>query len=73
VETINRSFKQPLVNTLAGGKHGGGTQLTATSELVVQRYQFLCIAAQAAVKSGCDELAELLAEPVTAPYNSTRN
>jgi molybdate transport system regulatory protein len=63
---MNRSFKQPLVSTLAGGKHGGGTQLTATGELVLQRYQALCVAAQAAVKSGCDELAELLAEPVTS-------
>ncbi|MFP6863819.1 winged helix-turn-helix domain-containing protein, partial [Pseudomonas sp.] len=63
VETMNRSFKQPLVSTLAGGKHGGGTQLTATGELVLQRYQALCAAALGAVQSGCDELAQLLAEP----------
>lgn len=63
VETMNRSFKQPLVSTLAGGKHGGGTQLTATGELVLQRYRAICTAALGAVRSGCDELAELLAEP----------
>lgn len=63
VETMNRSFKQPLVSTLAGGKHGGGTQLTATGEQVLQRYHALCAAAQAAVQRGSDELAELLAEP----------
>jgi molybdate transport system regulatory protein len=63
VETMNRSFKQPLVSTLAGGKHGGGTQLTATGELILQRYQAICAAALVAVQSGCDELAELLAEP----------
>ena len=65
VETMNRSFKQPLVSTLAGGKQGGGTQLTATGELILQRYRVLCAAALAAVQSGCDELAELLTEPPT--------
>mgnify|MGYP003640162846 FL=1 len=64
VETMNRSFKQPLVSTLAGGKHGGGTQLTATGEQVLQRYRGICAAAQVAVQSGCDELAELMAELV---------
>jgi molybdate transport system regulatory protein len=63
VETMNRSFKQPLVSTLAGGKQGGGTQLTATGELILQRYSVLCAAALAAVQGGCDELAELLADP----------
>jgi molybdate transport system regulatory protein len=28
VETMNRSFQQPLVSTLAGCKHGGGAQLS---------------------------------------------
>lgn len=62
VETMNRSFKQPLVSTLAGGKHGGGTQLTETGVQVLQRYRALCAQALAAVQAGCDELAELLAE-----------
>ncbi|MGB4075326.1 winged helix-turn-helix domain-containing protein [Pseudomonas sp.] len=62
VETMNRSFRQPLVSALAGGKHGGGTQLTATGELILQRYRTLCAQALAAVQVGCDELAELLAE-----------
>jgi molybdate transport system regulatory protein len=62
VETMNRSFSQPLVSTLAGGKHGGGTQLTVTGEHVLRCYRGLCAQAQAAVQAGCDELAELLAE-----------
>ena len=37
VETMNRSFREPLVSTLAGGKHGGGTQLTALGDQVMQR------------------------------------
>lgn len=62
VETMNRSFRQPLVSTLAGGKHGGGTQLSETGEQVLRRYRALCAQAQAAVQGGCDELAQLLAE-----------
>ena len=49
VETMNRSVREPLVTTLAGGKHGGGTQLTAMGEQVLQRYRHLCAQALAAV------------------------
>ena len=62
VETMNRSFRQPLVSTLAGGKHGGGTQLIEAGEQVLLRYRTLCAQAQAAVQDGCAELAALLAE-----------
>ncbi|MCU1716390.1 winged helix-turn-helix domain-containing protein [Pseudomonas sp. 5P_3.1_Bac2] len=60
VETMNRSFTQPLVSTLAGGKRGGGTQLTALGEQVLRRYQNLCAKAEAAVQQDYTELAELL-------------
>lgn len=63
VETMNRSFREPLVSTLAGGKHGGGTQLTALGEQVMQRYQALCAKAQAAVQAEAAELADWLAPP----------
>lgn len=63
VETMNRSFREPLVTTLAGGKHGGGTQLTAMGEQVLQRYRQLCAQALAAVQDDFDELGDLLAPP----------
>ena len=63
VETMNRCFKEPLVSTLAGGRHGGGTQLTAMGEQVLRRYRELCARALAAVQDGLDELGGLLAEP----------
>ena len=66
VETMNRSFREPLVTTLAGGKHGGGTQLTAMGEQVLQRYRHLCAQALAAVQDGFDELGDLLASPVSS-------
>ncbi len=65
VETMNRSFKEPLVTTLAGGKHGGGTQLTAMGAQVLQRYRQLCAQALAAVQDGLDDLGDLLAPPVS--------
>lgn len=61
VETMNRSFREPLVSTLAGGKHGGGTQLTALGEQVLQRYQALCAKARAVVQDDVSELRALLA------------
>lgn len=63
VETMNRSFRQPLVSTQPGGKHGGGTQLTATGEQVLQRYRALRACALAAIEQECAALAELLADP----------
>jgi molybdate transport system regulatory protein len=61
VETMNRSFREPLVSTLAGGKHGGGTQLTALGEEVLQRYQALCARAMDALQADADALGQLLA------------
>lgn len=65
VETMNRCFKEPLVSTLAGGRHGGGTRLTATGEQVLRRYRELCARALSAVQGGLDDLAGLLADPAT--------
>jgi molybdate transport system regulatory protein len=65
VETMNRCFTSPLVTTLAGGRHGGGTQLTEMGVQVLQRYRELCAQALAAVQDGLDDLdlGALLADP----------
>ena len=39
VDTMNRCFRGPLVETAAGGKRGGGTRLTRLGEDVIQRYR----------------------------------
>lgn len=38
---MNRCFREPLVTTLAGGRHGGGAQLTAmhVPRHLAQRYE----------------------------------
>ncbi|PKM04731.1 MAG: LysR family transcriptional regulator, partial [Gammaproteobacteria bacterium HGW-Gammaproteobacteria-7] len=51
---------------LAGGKHGGGTQLTAMGEQVLQRYRHLCAQALAAVQDGFADLGDLLASPASS-------
>jgi molybdate transport system regulatory protein len=39
VETMNECFREPLVETLTGGPHGGGAQVTALGLEVVRRYR----------------------------------
>ncbi len=39
VDTMNGSFKAPLVETLTGGARGGGAQVTALGHDVVKRYR----------------------------------
>jgi molybdate transport system regulatory protein len=67
VETMNRCFTSPLVTTLAGGRHGGGAQLSELGVQVLQRYRELCDQALAAVQDGLDDLGALLANPTPVP------
>jgi molybdate transport system regulatory protein len=39
VDTMNRCFRDPVVEAEAGGERGGGTRLTALGEEVVRRYR----------------------------------
>jgi molybdate transport system regulatory protein len=41
VDTMNRCFQQPLVETSAGGSHGGGATLTALGETMIAQYRTL--------------------------------
>ena len=38
VDTMNQTFKEPVVVTLTGGKAGGGAAVTAFGKEVLQRY-----------------------------------
>jgi molybdate transport system regulatory protein len=38
VETMNACFQQPLVETVTGGRSGGGARLTAQGEKVLESY-----------------------------------
>lgn len=39
VDTMNRCFKTPVVQAEAGGKRGGGAQLTPLGAEVIRRYR----------------------------------
>jgi molybdate transport system regulatory protein len=39
VDTMNRCFRAPLVEAEAGGKRGGGAQLTRLGAEVIRRYR----------------------------------
>jgi molybdate transport system regulatory protein len=39
VETLNATFREPVVVTLRGGAKGGGAQLTATGQAVLTHYR----------------------------------
>ncbi len=39
VDTMNRCFKNPVVDAETGGKRGGGTRLTAVGAEALQRYR----------------------------------
>ncbi|RJF91451.1 winged helix-turn-helix domain-containing protein [Sphingomonas cavernae] len=39
VDTMNRCWRLPLVETAAGGRHGGGARLTDTGALVLAHYR----------------------------------
>jgi len=67
VDTMNRSFREPLVEAATGGKGGGGAQVTQLGRTVLTKYHTMEKTAIAAVHSHIDEFATFLAEqPPTA-------
>ena len=60
VETMNRCFSQPLVQALAGGRQGGGAQLSDEGRQVLQRYRQSQARLRAVAEQDWPELAALL-------------
>jgi molybdate transport system regulatory protein len=58
VDTMNRSFRVPVVAAEAGGARGGGTALTALGAEVVLRYRRI---EKAAARAGAADLQAFLA------------
>ncbi len=57
VETLNRTFTTPLVETSTGGRAGGGTVLTPLGEEVLARYRSMEARTNAAVAGDMEALA----------------
>lgn len=62
VDTMNRCFKGPVVETEAGGKRGGGTRLTPLGAEAVRRYRKVEAQAQRAAATELRSLTKLLRE-----------
>lgn len=59
VASVNRCFRQPVVETQLGGTRGGGAVLTAHGHDVIARYRAI---ERAAAKAGASDLLALAAE-----------
>lgn len=62
VDTMNRCFRSPLVNSAAGGSQGGGATLTPLGEEVLTLYQQLELDLEAAAKGSAAAMRQLLAK-----------
>ncbi|QOR39780.1 LysR family transcriptional regulator [Billgrantia diversa] len=67
VDTMNQCFREPLVTTATGGKGGGGAQITALGEEVLERYRRMQRIASEAVAEEMDTFASLFAESPPTP------
>lgn len=57
VQELNRSFAEPLIETIKGGTGGGGSaQLTPLGRLVLKRYRRMEAAANRAIADGIADL-----------------
>jgi molybdate transport system regulatory protein len=60
VDVMNRSFRQPLVRSAAGGPHGGGASVTEAGQQVLQHFRAMEAAAAQAAQANLAALASLL-------------
>ena len=60
VDTMNRCFREPLVETATGGASGGGARVTALGTEVLQRYRKIEKKASVSIRKDLDALAQLL-------------
>ena len=62
VDSLNATFKEPVVSTMLGGKAGGGARLTPYGRDVIQHYRKLEARAAAACKTHLAALEGALAK-----------
>ncbi|MCC6474698.1 MAG: LysR family transcriptional regulator [Burkholderiales bacterium] len=63
VDSINSSFKQPVIETAIGGRRGGGTRITGFGQEVLARYRSMEGRASAAIESDIERFCGLLKAP----------
>lgn len=63
VETMNHSFKAPLVQAERGGRRGGGTSLTGAGREALRRYRAMEAKAQKTLARDMEKFRKLLNPP----------
>lgn len=60
IDTLNACWRVPLIDTMKGGRKGGGTLLTQAGEAVLQHYRKLDAALQRTAQAHGAELLALI-------------
>jgi molybdate transport system regulatory protein len=71
VDSLQRTFRAPLVAPRQGGEHGGGASLTEFGRVVVQHYRAVESSARKAGVVHLEALSAELAEPASARGHTT--
>jgi molybdate transport system regulatory protein len=61
LDELNRSLKQPAVDSVKGGQHGGGSEITRVGRQLIVLYRQIEAAAAAACQADMARLLKLLA------------
>lgn len=72
VDTMNRCWSGPLVETATGGAHGGGARLTPLGVQILKDYRALQQAIETAARDHAEKLDAQLA-PAPRPASSTQH
>lgn len=67
VDDLNQCFREPLVESVAGGQRGGGARLTAFGAEVAALYRQVVAAAEAAASVDLAALEDRLADSLPPP------
>jgi molybdate transport system regulatory protein len=59
-DAMNRGFREPVIETAAGGRRGGGAALTAFGKEILRRYQAIEAHASRCVNREAREFAALM-------------
>ena len=60
IETLNASWRVPIVEGIRGGAQGGGATLTEAGRTLLKSYRTLDVAVQSAAQNHADDLMSLL-------------
>ena len=60
IDTLNGCFREPLVESITGGSHGGGSRLTRAGKQVLELYEAIHAKSRAAVSKELKRLQGML-------------